>query len=396
MAATVHRKGKGRGWVYRWRETMPDGTVRKRTSEEHGTKLAAELAQQADAHRLGLVKKARARPHREGLSLRALALSHPSTQRDPEDRQAEYLKYLDAFAEHAGVYLLHQVTVAHVQAWIERMRSAELAFDTRRHRLLYLRRACAMGPSHGLPDVLNQLRLDRRDDPVVVESWTLADLARMLTRIEEPAARAAIALGGVMGLRPSEICRATIEDLGDGVLEVGGRERKRLASHRRLPIPKVALPWIQAACMEGGYTVRDRAAPLIRLPGTRKGHLRLDVLNHRLRTIIKEHAPEGPVKHLRKTCATWLRRSGQGGDYLEAWLGHETTLRTSITARHYTADLLALLCDELRPLAAHIDRTLRQALRSVGDTTGDRGTRRGTVLAFPGASGPRKTGRNDL
>lgn len=378
----VHRKGPGRGWIYRWREVDAQGRVRKPTSVEYPTQVAAAIAKASEAHRLEVTKKARARPHREGLSLRALALSHPSTQRDPEDRRDEYLKYLDAFAEHAGVVLVHQVTVAHVQEWIEAMRDAGLAFDTRRHRLLYLRRACAMGPSHGLPDVLNRLRLDRKEDPVVVESWSLAELARMLVRVDEPAARAAIALGGVMGLRPSEICRATIADLGDGVLEVGGRERKRQASHRRLPVPAVALPWLQAACLEGGHTVRDRNAPLIRLPGTRKGHLRLDVLNHRLTDVIAEHAPKRPVKHLRKTCATWLRRSGQGGDLLEAWLGHETSLRSSITAKHYTADLLSLLCDELRPLSQHIDRTLRHAIADVGDTTGDRGTRRGTVIPF--------------
>lgn len=386
---TVHRKGKGRGWVYRWREADADGVMRKRTSVEFATRTAAEVDQQAHAYRLELATRARIRPHREGLSLEAVALSHPSSQHDPDHRRAEYLRYLQAFADHAGIHSLHQVTVAHVQAWIAAMIARGFAWDTRRHYLLYVRRACAMGPSHGLPDVLNRLRLDRRTDQIETQAWTLADLAELLrATAAAPAARAAIVLGGVMGLRPSEIVRAQVGDLSGDLLEVGARKRKRRASHRRLPVPDLCLPWLRVACRDGLH-LRRHDAPLIVLPDSRiEAPLRLDVLNRRLGAVIAESITPGPVKRLRKTCATWLRRTGQGGDLVEAWLGHDTPLRSSITSQHYTADLLDLLADELRPIAAHLDRTLSAALANVGDTTGDRGTERGKVIAFADHRGP--------
>lgn len=294
----------------------------------------------------------------EPITIRDAALSHPSTQRDGMREQLRYLAYVDDFARFAGVTHLHLVTLDQVLRWIAELRARGWAWDTRRHALLYVRRACVMAAQHGLPNVLVGIKLDQQERRQrVVRAWSLPQLAAALVACgDDHRVRAAIALGGCLGLRPTEICRVSVTDLEGDLLHIGRRDAKNAASVRALPVPACVLPWLTAAAG------KRKSGPLIESDVRRRGrHLTPSGLFQALTDALSA-APRPPIapKDLRKTFATWAAPVIAGAD-LERFLGHASALHAQVTVRHYLAHHLA---EQLRPAAKALDAALSEALRA--------------------------------
>lgn len=294
----------------------------------------------------------------EPITIRDAALSHPSSQRDSIKVKLRGTVALDDFSACAGVKHLHLVTLDHVLSWIAILRSRGWAWDTRRHALLYLRRACVMGTGSGLPNVIIGHKLDKQERRQrFVRAWSLPQLAASLVAAEDdPRIRAALALGACLGLRPSEICRATVNDLEGDVLHIGRRAAKNNPSERALPVPARVVPWLKAAIG------KRQSGPLIQSDIRRRGrHLTGSGL-HSAMTQALRAKPRPPIapKDLRKTFATWSAMVIDAGD-LERYLGHASALHAQVTVRHYLAHHLA---EQLRPAAQALDAALAEALRA--------------------------------
>lgn len=279
------------------------------------------------------------------------ALSHPSSRRDPLDRQVIYDGFVRAFCAHAGITYLDELTVDHVQDWIAAMQRQKLAWDTRRHRLMYLRRACRMAAANGLPDVLAGLRLDRRGNerPPPVITWGLEDLLAGIGGLGDLRAQVVVILGGLMGLRPSETWRVAVGDIEGAVLQVGRSEAKNASSRRALPIPRALRPYLDELAAGRPAT----AALLATYRGTAFDYsaavnLFRDPIGQACGRVL-------PLKTLRKSFATWTIRSGQDLDLVEAWMGHRSSRVALITQRHY---LEAIQTEQLKPLADAIDEAI--------------------------------------
>lgn len=201
------------------------------------------------------------------LTIRAAADAHPSTRREAERQRRDYdkrMKYLDKFMEWAGITLAREITLDAVQRWVTELRRKGYAWDTRRHHLAYIRRAAKIGATHGMPDPLAGFRLDHNDDYKPIQTWPLDSIQDALKHLKDERCRAIIGLGIGMGLRPSEIVRVMSDDIKNGILTVGSRERKNKASIRRLPVPQVVLGWLKP--------LKKSDCPLIRTqrPGAKK------------------------------------------------------------------------------------------------------------------------------
>lgn len=312
----------------------------------HALRLGVITQPQADALQTGRFVPFRASETKR-LTIRQAAEMHPSTHRDPLKRKVEYLTYVDQFSAHAKVTELHAVTLEQVLAWVEHMRAAGLSWDTRRHRLLYLKRAFIMGRRHGIVDQVAGLRLDRQDqERTTVKTWALSRLLTAIATAQDHRIRAALALGGCLGLRPTEICRAQIEDLDEGLLTIGAREAKNRASRRTVPVPASVLQILHAA-------IGDRTAgALVDPTGPRGGEaLTLSGLNQLLADTLRKGSGAIAPKDLRKTFATWATRVIPGHD-LERYLGHTTALHAAVTSRSYLA---AHVAAQLRPACALLE-----------------------------------------
>lgn len=314
----------------------------------------------SEAEALALLNGQAIQPRRrlEPITIRDAALSHPSSQRDSVKVKLRGCTALDDFSECAGVKHLHLVTLDHVLSWITTMRSRGWAWDTRRHALLYLRRACVMGTGSGLPNVIIGHKLDRQERRQrIVRAWSLPQLAAALVANDDDhRIRAALVLGGCLGLRPSEICRATVTDLEGDVLHIGRRAAKNNPSERALPVPSCIVPFLKAAIG------KRQSGPLIQSDIRRRGrHLTGSGLHSAMTTALRAK-PRPPIapKDLRKTFATWSAMVIDAGD-LERYLGHASALHAQVTVRHYLAHHLA---EQLRPAAKALDAALSEALRA--------------------------------
>jgi len=292
-------------------------------------------------------------------------LAHPCTDREGREDPATWSRRrhdLAEFRARTGLTLMRDLSLRHVQDWLAALRQAGAAHATRRHKLIPVRRAAAMAPGLGLPDVIHGLRLDERSDPPPVRVWTLPQLAVAARAAESSGDRRALAilaLGGLLGLRPTEIVRALPEDLDGDLLHVGARERKNSPSARLLPLPEPILGWIRdlAATRPAG---RSLVGP--------DGHgTRLAVCSCRSAGAALGRALDAAgvgrldLKCLRKSFATWTIGAGLDAHAVEAWLGHRSALVGSITARHYLARAGA---DRLRPLSDQIGRLVADQLQT--------------------------------
>ncbi len=334
----------------------------------HAGRLGAISSDQGDALRRGLAVPARGK-QTDTLTIRAAALSHPSSARDATGKQLEYLRYLDQFMALAGVSELHLVTIDQVLDWIKAMRKQGLSWDTRRHHLLYLRRAFVMGRRKNIPDQLAGLKLDHRgDDRPVVRTWSLDRLVREILTTSDLRRRAVLVMGGLLGMRPSEIVRADIPDLVGDLLAVGVRLRKNDPSRRTLPVPPTALAWITPAIG------KRKTGALIQSLGRRyiPEHISIGALNQMMASLLREIDDPIATKDLRKTFATWAEELIPAAD-LERYLGHATALHAPVTDRHYLARHQA---EKLRPAAAILEAAISATAAKLVTRSGDKAASR--------------------
>ena len=190
-----------------------------------------------------------------GLTLKDALHQHHAVQRlvrrkEAGDRHAASdLKRLhgslELFAREMEGDSLSRLTLQNVVMFIERLRERGLAWDTRRHHLLALRRASAGAATTGRVDQLAGNRLDSRDDPLnedspAAEIYTTGQLRLLYTKTaDNPPLQLAVGLMGFAGLRPSELIRLQAQDWDPAAkaLRVGVRRRKNPSSRRDLPLP---------------------------------------------------------------------------------------------------------------------------------------------------------------
>lgn len=345
---------------------------------DHAELLGVLKPDQAAALRRGLVLPTPDPGSRDPLApwtVLDAAEAHPSTQHDKQRAPAEYRKhrrYLLRFLDWAGIELLGELTLDHATRWVAHLRADGAAWDTRRQNLLYLRRAARMAAAAaGMPDVLGEMKLDRREEPPPIEVWTLAELGGAMAALaaREPdrdtrRGLAVLALGGCLGLRPTELLRLRVEHLTGDILRVGVDARKNNASRRDLPIPPVLLPWLDAIAADP--KTRERRPPReALLPGRNN---RKALTPHAFDAWwLLQIAPllprPGSPKLLRKSFATWAIEAGIEARHVESYLGHTSGLVAAVTARHYLA---AARVVQLRPVAAQMDALIRDVLPSRG------------------------------
>lgn len=309
------------------------------------------------------------------------AESHPSSGREPIREEKKHRAYLQAFSTWSGVTLLHRLTLPDVTRWIGHLRARGLAFETRRHYLLWLRRAGQMASHYGLPNVLpRDLPVDRREagEQVEVHAWTLLELGRALRYLapsrvvhgraqgrrgartpEQIAAdrmdhrpRMAVVLGGFHGLRPSE-CTALLCGKVHLIPAYYATGRKTDASVRELPLAPLALAWMRPL-VEG----QPADAPVFRCWDTGAPFGDVSWPQWLMPLLESATGSPGKAKDLRKSFATWTSEY-LPGHITEAWLGHRDPRVTAMTGSRYRARRGH---EALRASALQIERLMLRAM----------------------------------
>jgi integrase len=266
-----------------------------------------------------------------------------------------------------GVSLLAEVSLKLALDWVEELRRREMAWDTRRHYLLFLRRATQMAATVArLPDVIGGIKLDRNSTDSEVEVWSLDALMRAAVscaashRILDRRGAGVIALGGCLGLRPSEIIRLQVGHVAGDVLRVGVLKRKNRASRRDVPIPQAVLPWITDLAADPKTKARrPDHKPLVR--SLRDGHMCQHSFDDWWRTYVRPYLVDQHLtpKHLRKSFSTWAIESGIEQRRVESYLGHRQAEVAAVTDRHYLA---AARVAQLRPTAERMSELISAAI----------------------------------
>lgn len=369
----IFRKGPGRGHVYRYREfDHAKGKVVHRTSIEYSSARKAASARSTHLKDIKLASVASRRPTREGITIKAAWAAHPSTLREPDERRKKYEAMLLKFTDHVGYVELRKLTFADVADWVSHlMDTKDFAWSTRFHYLLPLRRAARMAVTVGLPDVLAELPIDEREDTEHnVQAWSLLEMAKAWHRLaNNRRARVALALGGFIGMRPSEIYRALCGDTDkDGRQAIGikqsdeieDRVAKNKPSRRKIPLPAIVQAEVRAL-----IGTRATNQPLISTnKGKKSGPFNDITFAEWLGPILDEATGRDlPPKHLRKSFASWAIAAGVDFWHVEAYMGRETPLTKSITGRHYLADLYDVVSKQLDSTALRLDQLISTALQ---------------------------------
>lgn len=268
-------------------------------------------------------------------ALLALFHAHPATRRD--DARPRYEAHLVEFMEWSGITDARHVAAAHVERWVEELRARGQAYDTRRHRLLPIRRAMHQASRHGIVDPLVGARLDRQEARARVATLSLPELRALLAACaDDPRALALAMMMGALALRPTEALRARVGDVVGNALVVGDRVAKNSHSRRVLPLPSPVLAVLAAQC-DG----RPEDAPLCpsRSHSTRGAHMDIRAAG---RLLERRYAAAGlahlPAKALRKS---WFSISvgdlGLDPMHCEQWMGHAASGVSVVSARHYLA-----------------------------------------------------------
>lgn len=296
-------------------------------------------------------------------TLREAAWLHPATLNDQKTRERDCalnFKHLDAFAAFAGVTLVAEVTTEMAIRWVDQLRKDGVSWDGRQHRLRYLKRACVMGATLGLPNVLpEELRINRRvdgEDDLVVEAWTLDELGRGAVLLDDLRAKVALGLGGFVGLRPSESYRPRCCDVAGGLLDLTKIRTKNRRSKRMLPLPPTVAAW--CAELAAG---RPPEEPLImsRVRGRQKPFSEATWAHWLAPLLAAATGRALPPKCLRKAFTTWAPAVLAGRD-VERFTGHADAFLAPVSSTRYQA---ARAAEELRPAAALIERELRAAMK---------------------------------
>jgi integrase len=310
-----------------------------------------------------------------------------SSQREAVRHLRELHRFLDwAQQQRKGRALTSpgEVTLDLVMDYVDHLKRQGLAWDSRRHCLVAIRRAtnAAAAFGHTLFDPLYKQRIDPRgpDEWPQVEVWTWDELraaiggtytvqrrdrvwgsrkhGRQASEREERrqlGARelAVLGLGGFMGLRPSEICAVQAADIEGDILTTG---RKTPASRRWLPIPPTVRGWLQQLVdeLDGDDVPLVHAKPVSARGG------RVPFQANPFATWCRGWLPqvtgrELPPKALRKSFATGLIWDGIEERLVEAYLGHGPSRLTAVTLRSY---LQAARARELWPIAEHVEELI--------------------------------------
>lgn len=323
---------------------------------EHARSIKAITKDQAEA----LAGKAPMPPADKftPLTIEAAAEMHPSTKREPPDQYLRHQKYLEQFIEFSGIKNLADLQLDHIQKWLDHLKTdRNYKYDTRRHALLFIRRALQMGISRGIPNFIAGLTLDRRDSPPDIETIPLKDICEKIIALKrKPRFQAFLALGGFMGLRPSEMARIKIGDIQNGTLRIGTRTAKNDPSRRELPIPRIVKLFLKPLINE------NPEAPLLEIRS--RNAKKIETAERHFNSVGLYHWAQFEnikPKILRKSFATWVTHAGIQQWHLDLWLGHRSGYIPAIRARHYTA---ALQARELKPVAKLIDKTTLPILRN--------------------------------
>lgn len=344
---TIHLKwfDSGRG---NWRRrSTKTGNIR------HALDMAADLG---DAFEAGVD-----RPELVALGPTVLEafLSHPATKHEMKRYLGDHRRHEEAvkdFCRFGRSDLLRELSVDSVTDWVADLANRGLAFDTRRHCLIPLRRASAMAPGFGFNDVLGDMRLDRHTEALEVRAPELEqvrDLISWARRNEEPRWAVAVGLLALMGLRPSEAIRLKVQDYKNGLLRVGSSAAKNETSRRVLPVPK-----IMADLLEPLTESRDADELLLGMTGTSENSA-FSAFSRGVGVVLeKAGLNDFPCKSLRKAFASiCLNELGLAPELVEGWLGHKHPGVLAVTRRHY---LKRIDAENLRPLAAAIDGAMKK------------------------------------
>jgi len=298
--------------------------------------------------------------------------AHPSTIKGRHTAEcARHQAHLEEFCKRYEVELASKLTLDLVMQWARYLeRERRYAPDSIRHALIGLRRASRIAGSRGLPDPLTGFQLLRRATTPDVLCWDPVDLCKGLLALqaaEDHRATAVLALGGFMGLRPSEICRLQVGDIKGDVVRVGLRAAKNRDSRRDLPMPEIV-----AQAIAPLLTNREPGAPLIapNSAATKAATVAvrpfaLSSLTHLLSPpIAAAIGSPGTIKHLRKSFASWAV------DVLpvaivEDFMGHRHSGVAAVTARHYLGKSKLA---KLRPHAEKMNEFLSECLQEAKKT----------------------------
>jgi len=288
---------------------------------------------------------------------------HPTTRHEdfhsPRAKK-QHDRDLKIFKDWAGVEFQDQVTFDMVVRYQEYLVDQGLSWETRRHRLSVIRRACAMAArQYGMADPLYRSRINpRRGNEQIrkVETFQLGDLHRACRQDLEPRQRAVIILGGFHGLRSSEIFRVQAGDYDPRTrtLTVGLRERKTSTSYRQLPLAKTASLWMRrlTRSMDPEELLVHPASWCER----GDGKFRSDTFGSWCAKWLPEATGRQlPPSALRKTWATEARRRRIEGWLIDLYMGHQPRDVAAVTTQHYTD----LDHHELLPVAEEIQKWLR-------------------------------------
>lgn len=314
------------------------------TTKEQAVARAERLALEAREHNTPAPRLLR-----HNVTILDAALDHQATRREIASRPrdaARHRRELDVFIAFSGRERLRDLTVSHVTDWIDDLRRRGWTYDSRRHAILWIRRACARAPAYGLPNVIAGQRLDQRAMTEDTEPPRVLQLAEMLARIRaliddpdaDPRIPAGVALMGLCGLRPSELIRLDVSHINPErrLLSVGVTTAKNAASRRTLPIARFAL----AACRP---LLDLRSVGPLFVYGRHAGERRMDTFKC---AHIFSAALGLPPKNLRKsfaTACTW--ELGIEPRIVDAYMGHQVHGLSAVTSRHYlgAATVKALL-----------------------------------------------------
>ena len=288
--------------------------------------------------------------------------AHAATRRERDGDATAYRRHtreLREFLRYARITYQAEVTYPLVLDYVKHMKAKGYRYKTRQHRLSSILRAAAMGAAlHGLSNPLVGARLDRRgnEQPLrSIDCFTELELARALTPQTvlgrqpltlETRHRVVLAMGALMGMRPSEIYRAKVSDWDGATIYTG---QKTAGSRRRLPAARTVAAWLDA--LTEGRSAED---PLI---GHKGAFFRADTFSQWCGTWLPAAAGRKlPVKCLRKTFATLCVRHQIHEYTLEAHMGHLPPRLAASTQQSY---LIQARATELQPVADMMEQWLR-------------------------------------
>lgn len=232
---------------------------------------------------------------------------HPSTEREARDNpriHRQHIHGIKRFSEWSKSPLLEDVTLAKLRGYILHMEDAGYTRQTIKHEIAGIKRACAIAPTLGIMDRIGRIPLFPRgssddSDTKCLDVPQATKLLRLLAekKIPNPAA-SLIALQLGMSLRPSEVARLTVSDVGRDRIWVGTVTRKNRTSRRLLAIPMMLRPSIaeqRASVPADGYLFPKMF-----------GGVHAATISHFMGEALRpKYLPKGfSAKHLRKTFLT--------------------------------------------------------------------------------------------